>query len=255
MGGGGGLEMPSFLEVNEMRIPVSIDSPERFPEERGLKADSWMGKPLRVITKRVDRFQVETSTLTEYDGDMFYEILQGRGHFYPFSVDLYSCKGLSPFVWGDYNMTTGHHNGGVQLISETGFIVPQSDWSISFWFDNGTFWDHYVVLSNGLIYENNTSGSLLPTGITLTDYLIKFTNVTISDLIILPCLVNESFIESRYNSTSSFSLLPHLKITGLMFSGVKIYTCDVINRTYVIFSRFGEYQRKGQTLLLEFIEV
>lgn len=243
----------AFLEVNELRLPVKIDTPERFPEERGLKADSWDGRTIRVINKRVNRFELETTPLTDTAGDMFYEILQGRGHFYPFDVDLYSSKGLSPSAWDSYTITSGKHNSGIYFTDTGSFILPTGDWTVSFWMYSETTWTHYVVDSTDTVYVDNATGSL-PNGITISDNNINFFERQISDLIILPCLVTTSFITSRYESTRQFSLLPHLKLSGDAFNDVVNYEASV-KRDFMTFSRFGNFYVRGQILTVEFIQV
>lgn len=246
----------TFLEINELRFPIAIDTPVKYPEERGLKEVSQTGKTLRLILKRVNRFTVQTNHLTPKEADMYFNLVKGNGHFYSFSSDMWSSKGLSPDPFPtDYNYVSGHHSTALQIVTgELGILLPlKGDWTVSFWHVDTTD-VHYLVDSEGRELANGSS-SALPTGVSVIDKVFKAENITISDVIVLESLVTDEFIQSRINSTFSFSSLPRLKLTGVPFNGIEIYEGKITNTDSEAFGRDGVFYSDGRLLYAEFEQV
>lgn len=248
--------MANFIEINELRFPTAIDKPSREFKERGLKETSKTGKTLRVLNKRAHDYIVDSPPLTPLQADMFFNLIKGRGHFYPFLNDLWSSKGLSPDTTpSDWDLVDGHHDGALEVSSgEAVFLLPiEGDWSVSFWLIDSTD-VHYLVDSEDTVLEDGSSSSL-PTGISISGDTLVVSDSTISDLIVLESLVTDDFVQSRIDSTTQFGWLPELKLTGLAFDGTFYCEGDIEDTENVAFGKNGSFYPNGMVLSAIFEEI
>lgn len=242
-----------FLYINEYRVPIKINTPVRTPEQRGNKFDSMTGKRLRVLNKRANNFELETTLVSGKKGSMLRGLIQGYGHLYDFEDSVYSSKGLRAKKVGD-DVTVG----GKVLETTSSFCefhLPLTrKWSFLFCDESDT--TYYCQTSEDDIYEDGESGAELPSGVEVEPEYIRFEDMEISELIILPFLVTDDFVESRVNPDYTFSPLPRLDIDGLITGGEReVYEGEVTEVEYVPFFKDGNFYRDGQIVKFSLYEV
>lgn len=245
--------MVDFLKVNDYPIRVKVDTPQRTPVERGTKQDSATGKPLRVINKRTNDFNMETPPLTKVEAETVRGLLEGWGHFYPFDdTRIYSSKGL-PAISVDEDAVVDTDENILDLTGDyTAEFEPAGTprWSVAFK-SAGT---GYVKTSEGDIYEGGEEGSL-PSGVTITDDEVSFTDITLTDLIIVPFVATQRFAEVRHETTNLYSRVPKIRVDGVIVSEETMFYGTTGEREYQPFYKDGVYHYEGQTISFDLTEV
>lgn len=239
----------SFLALNGFEIPVSIDgTSEREPRRRGTKEASFNKKPLRVTFARATSYSFSTPPLPKKQAFELRGIIEGRGQSFDFLSDLYSSKGLGPEDYSDYSLTSdGKFEGSVDITGNVDYLLPNDKYSISFWAYEDSEWQHYLITSEDNTWKNGSENSQ-PDFCTIDSNVVSFSDIEISELLLLPFLITSRGLDFLYNADTSFAPLPKLKGTGAIFEDTTILEGTVDTLTNISFGKRGAFYPDGKEL-------
>lgn len=145
----------AMLALNEVTISTHIKRANERLMVIGDQARAFDGSWLETRTSEKEVFELQTTVLSQVEGEALKLLLEGRGHNWTFDVDRFSTgKGLGPSVGAAVGtITVGGKFGsymalglGEQITWPTGFGDPATNnYTILLFEDSGAPWDRWAI--------------------------------------------------------------------------------------------------------------
>lgn len=224
--------MTSFLRLNGIAVPVSVNTPPSLETE-------FIGKNTRALdgslvsTRRAvkESWKFTTAIKTAAEALAFRDLVIGKGHVLSFDSSWYTSKGMAPVsLDGSWTLSSSSpkygagkalFDGGDQAVYA--FFPSTSPWTLAWWFNpNAAGWNHYVQTSAGSKWID---GVLTPGGTMLGfDSVVSGSagfgstvvtnNNGIDDIVALPYVVPSDWPAQMFAFGAAFGLLPALTADG-----------------------------------------
>lgn len=177
--------MTDFLRLNGIPLSVRDDNASGSTEEIG---DTKRAIDATLLTDRralKRSWALELLAQDAATAEKVRSLIWGEGHVWSFNTSLYSSKGRAVSVGAGVALSAVQSKfGGSSLVlpntkvftaSGLGWDPNAAPWTASFWWWNGTVWQHVVESSAGRRYENGVDVGVNTITTTSTDTL-EFTN-------------------------------------------------------------------------------
>lgn len=220
-----------YLSLNGVTVSIALDSVSlRWVnvggEEERSPSGSLEGGPL--VQKR--EWAMATTPVPATELDAWVGLIEGKGHVFPFDVDLYSTRGRGPVSsTGAALASFGVKHGAGYLFLETPVTLTYetalpSTWTAVGWTkDNLAFpWKHRVIGSDGTEWADAVLAPGLSVGeVTVVDGSFTLagadgTDFSFDDMVVVPYLMPSSWVSSVYtlHNSQAWSALPRLYASG-----------------------------------------
>lgn len=224
-----------MLTLNEVTILTGVQRANERLEVIGDQARAFDGSWLETRTSEKEVFEIQTSLLSQAEGEALKLLLEGQGHNWTFDVDRFSTgKGLGPSAGAAAGTITAGGKFGKyialaaaeQVTWPTGFGNPTTnDYTILLFEDVGAPWDRWAIKNiQGVVTKflnGVSSGAATPFvsvdtsgDITIGDGVGAF---DIDDLVFVPFAMPDSWLVTGGGldaPTRAFSNLPALEADG-----------------------------------------
>lgn len=251
-----------YLTLSGVTVPVAVDSVSMSYEDVGGEQErspsgELTGGPL--VSKR--EWRMTTTPLPVSEVDAWVGLIEGKGHTFPFDVDLYSTRGRgNSSGTGVLDTVTKKYGAAslevANLTSITWALGLGTTWTVVAWTNDqgGGGWKHRVLRSDAVEWVNGallalnvgeisvSSGSLVFEGVDGTDWLFD-------DTVALPYEVPASWPAAMYahHSASAWSALPRVTAGG-SFATASVTVRGKVTGSKVIRCRLGGALTSGYLL-------
>lgn len=221
-----------FLRVNGWPLPVAIGSANERRKREGALGVGFQNRPMRFERGEPTEIEGTALALTREDADCLEGLLSGRGHYFPFDLDAHSTAGLGPdtAASGNWSIQAGSaglagdgiFGGGYLNVAATKSItwdteLPRGRWTVMFFKgvsprSDGT---HFVVRADGAKWQDGVRNDAAVTTMLVVDEDLGAVALTAGDydeLVVLPFLASDDFIEWFYRWTTCADLLVDIPI-------------------------------------------
>lgn len=228
--------MASFLRLNGIAMPVSVNTPPSLETE-------FIGKNTRALdgslvsTRRAvkESWKFTTAIKTAAEALAFRDLVIGKGHVLSFDAQHgYTSKGMAPVsMAGGWSFTTTGPKYGAACASWTtgnavwAFFPTTGPWTLCYWLNvSGGGYHHVIQSSSGVLaFDGVTGGYSLPPGWGsinegfggVSSGSATFGSSTaskIDDIVALPYLIPTDWCAQIYGFGQAFGLLPALTADG-----------------------------------------
>lgn len=219
-----------YLTLNGVTIPVRANESQTAREIIGETGRAFSGALRSTVRARKRNWSLRTPPVTPDLAAAIVGLVEGQGHAFSFDTDLYSTKGLPVHSSALAAITTSSpkFGDGCLGLDPNGYVTYATalggEWTVGVWRDGGGGWTHWMVTSEGAVYQDGAPAGPAPSwlevdvhgNVTIVDSL----GALYDDLVCLPYVIPASWAAVWGTATEAFSPLPRLRLSGDIVRGL-----------------------------------
>lgn len=202
----------SFFNINGWNVPIVNGGMSETSTAFGNTGRSFTNRAL--INRRMLPRTWTGSMLFQSPtvADTVEGLVSGRGHHFSFDRDVWSDSGAGPTSGTIANITSVQSGdsrfgtGRAEMTADVSFDIgiPPNKYTVMLWVFEGSDWVHHAEVNDAttnVLYTNGEAGfgpTLVASAVNGVITVDSSVGAAIDDLVILPFVVDESFIEQVY---------------------------------------------------------